>query len=76
MIGEGRGRGEDVHFLTLYNLGRRQARTVREVEETPGRARFDIQNPEVNLTRIERAGRVAAGIPAGKEDNGRKLRSI
>jgi hypothetical protein len=41
------------------------------VEETPGRARFDIENPEVNLTRIERAGEGTAGTSAGKEDNGR-----
>jgi cell division protein ZapA (FtsZ GTPase activity inhibitor) len=35
-------------FLTLYNLGRRQASTAREVEVTPGWARFDILDPEVN----------------------------
>jgi hypothetical protein len=63
-------------FHLNNNLGRRQASTVREVEETPGRARFDIQNPVVHLTRIERAGKVAAGTSAGKEDNGRKFHSI
>jgi hypothetical protein len=43
------------------------------VEETPGRARFDIQNPEVNLTRMERSWKGHARNFSRKEDNGRNF---